>query len=92
MNNGNNYLPAEYTGDISQTFQGYECLNWDDFDLDYPDADLSGHNYCRAPDGNQNGAWCIVMLDDGSYGPEYCACRNTSKGNVNLQVGLSLVY
>ena len=39
---------------------------------DYPSTGLGDHNYCRNPDGEDQGAWCYTT--DPNHRWEYCAC------------------
>ena len=73
----------DYRGYQSVDEEGSTCLNWTittsyNFiynPMDYPDAGLGGHNYCRNPSEYRNKAWCYVN-EYGGY--SYCdiGCQN----------------
>ena len=65
-----------YNGAISKTVSGYTCQRWDSshphahpfvkFHLPNP----KDHNYCRNPDGDDNGPWCYTTNPEVRW--EYC--------------------
>jgi hypothetical protein len=67
----------DYDGCVNEAENGATCLNWDNNVLtynptDYPDKNLI-ENYCRNPDGDVNGPWCYVKLENSDY--KYCDIR-----------------
>ncbi|KAH8076320.1 hypothetical protein JL721_316 [Aureococcus anophagefferens] len=57
----------DYRGAVAETAAGVKCQYWtsqepyahDYSPDDYPDAGLGDHNFCRNPDGDGGGAWCL---------------------------------
>jgi len=68
---------SDYRGDIAATRTGRTCQRWDvqsphkhsRTTEKYPDKGLE-ENYCRNPDGEDDGAWCYTT--DGKKRWEYC--------------------
>ena len=69
-------MDDQHHGTISVTTSGYVCQRWDsqstytNFPVDATIADAA--NYCRNPDNDVGGPWCLV--DSSSYPKswEYC--------------------
>ncbi|XP_021571852.1 prothrombin isoform X2 [Carlito syrichta] len=67
----------QYQGRLAVTTQGSPCLAWSSMkakslskDQDFsPDVQLV-ENFCRNPDGDEEGAWCYVAGEPGDF--EYC--------------------
>ena len=67
-------LGQEYVGTVSETKNGLPCQRWDsqvphthDYQVtgSFPDATVSdANNYCRNPDGNADGPWCLTRDPD----------------------------
>ncbi|EGB11363.1 hypothetical protein AURANDRAFT_9397, partial [Aureococcus anophagefferens] len=57
----------DYRGAVAETAAGVKCQYWTSQEPtkhayspdDYPDAGLGDHNFCRNPDGDGGGAWCV---------------------------------
>ena len=68
----------DYRGHLSVAADGSTCLNWAKTTsylfyinpMDYPDAGLGDHNYCRNPGGIFSSTRCYVVEDD-----EYLKCN-----------------
>ena len=68
---------SRYTGELSTTKSGYDCVNWGEaVDPNDPhkhlpiDAVEKTHNFCRNPDGDLSGVWCYVTNSTKRW--EYC--------------------
>ncbi|XP_066893219.1 prothrombin isoform X1 [Kogia breviceps] len=67
----------EYQGHLAVTTQGSPCLAWASQkakalskDQDFNPAVPLVENFCRNPDGDEEGAWCYVAGEPGDF--EYC--------------------
>lgn len=76
------HLSFLYTGKRNVTKTGKTCQKWTSQtphrhsinDINYPFAlDLGDHNYCRSPNKDFNGAWCLTMDEETRW--EYCSCE-----------------
>ncbi|XP_056148259.1 neurotrypsin [Lampris incognitus] len=66
-----------YNGTVFQTGLGSSCLKWSEFPeymLQYPDAGLGDHNFCRNPDG-ESSPWCFFRQTSGAISWSYCDCQ-----------------
>ena len=80
---------AEYSGNISVTVEGYECLLWSNqnpqwfHDYDFPENDINAvRNLCRNPNNKPEGPWCYTT--EPGVQAAYCAipmCRASEKIN-----------
>ena len=83
-------LGREYSGTLANTVSGRQCQHWDsqaphahnftDPAAFYSTSLSSLGNYCRNPDGNSGGPWCITT--DPAVPWEYCnipECGNNKK-------------
>lgn len=66
-----------YQGNLAVTIHGSPCLAWASSqaktlskDQDFSPAVPLVENFCRNPDGDQEGAWCYVGGMPGDF--EYC--------------------
>lgn len=66
-----------YQGRLAVTMYGSPCLAWDSWqakalskDQDFSPAVPLLENFCRNPDGDEEGAWCYVGGKPGDF--EYC--------------------
>ncbi|KAM4702927.1 neurotrypsin-like [Rhinophrynus dorsalis] len=72
-----------YSGSISVTESGSECLNWTEFPdyiQQYPGRGLGDHNHCRSPDGGVT-PWCFYRQNSGVISWSHCDC---SQGALRL--------
>ncbi|XP_077993943.1 uncharacterized protein LOC144447737 [Glandiceps talaboti] len=66
-------IGQDYRGTVSSTRDGVACQAWSDqypHEHDYGSLVDGEHNYCRNPDGDENGAWCFQLSVDRPFG--YC--------------------
>jgi len=78
---------SDYRGKVSVTSSGRQCQAWSAQSpnhhtmstINYPDAGLGGHSFCRNPDGS-SAPWCFTMdfpnvrREECSVGPRATAC------------------
>ena len=70
--------------DCSVTYNGYECQEWSSQSPrehqytpeNYPNAGLGDHNFCRRPDKDPSGLWCIVTDPNHAVGWDWCDIEN----------------
>ncbi|XP_074658222.1 apolipoprotein(a)-like isoform X2 [Tubulanus polymorphus] len=64
----------KYMGETEYSFSGMRCKKWStrNFDGDnFPEGDVAdAKNYCRNPDGKDEGPWCFIGQTDDDW--EYC--------------------
>ena len=52
---------AAYRGNVSQTVSGLECQAWNvKVPHTHSYGSVGSHNYCRNPDGEEDGVWCFT--------------------------------
>ncbi|XP_035699689.1 plasminogen-like [Branchiostoma floridae] len=69
---------TSYRGSIAETSSGLTCQAWDSQEPhlhdygpeNYPDSGLENNSFCRNPDEDPNGPWCITVDPDKEW--EYC--------------------
>ncbi|XP_078055558.1 neurotrypsin-like isoform X2 [Mustelus asterias] len=79
---------GHYTGSVTSTVTGKECLKWTEFPdyvQQYPNKRLGDHNFCRNPDG-ETIPWCFYRKETGSISWSECDCNH---GAVRLSGGAS---
>ena len=52
-------LGVSYAGQVNTTASGRTCKVWSETSVN-----LGEHNYCRNPEGNDNGVWCFTTDPD----------------------------
>ncbi|XP_072439564.1 neurotrypsin isoform X2 [Chiloscyllium punctatum] len=75
-----------YTGSVTYTVTGEECLKWTEFPdyvQQYPNKGLGDHNFCRSPDGEPV-PWCFYRKKTGSISWSECDCNH---GAIRLSGG-----
>ncbi|XP_048472153.1 neurotrypsin [Rhincodon typus] len=75
-----------YTGSVTYTVTGEECLKWTEFPdyvQQYPNKGLGDHNFCRNPDGEPV-PWCFYRKRTGSISWSECDCNH---GAIRLSGG-----
>ncbi|XP_078658301.1 plasminogen-like [Branchiostoma floridae x Branchiostoma belcheri] len=69
---------TSYRGFVAETSSGLTCQSWDSQEPyqhdylpeNYPDSGLENNSFCRNPDEDPNGPWCITTDPDKEW--EYC--------------------
>lgn len=80
-----------YLGTTSITETGETCQNWSDVlsmrqlrTFTFPDGDVfAARNYCRNPNGQTRGPWCVVYEADAGYRKLNCQVANP--GNCKIK-------
>ncbi|XP_005216458.2 prothrombin isoform X1 [Bos taurus] len=85
----------EYRGRLAVTTRGSRCLAWSSEqakalskDQDFNPAVPLAENFCRNPDGDEEGAWCYVADQPGDF--EYCDlnyCEEPVDGDLGDRLG-----
>nr|1A0H_A Chain A, Meizothrombin [Bos taurus]1A0H_D Chain D, Meizothrombin [Bos taurus] len=85
----------EYRGRLAVTTHGSRCLAWSSEqakalskDQDFNPAVPLAENFCRNPDGDEEGAWCYVADQPGDF--EYCDlnyCEEPVDGDLGDRLG-----
>jgi len=85
------FSQADYRGEIDSTSNGMTCENWNaDWIVEafgfepkskFPDAGLWGHNYCRNPSKDPEGAYCLTK---GSFVAQ-------ENGGVEMDIGSTMM-
>ncbi|XP_077317600.1 prothrombin [Lithobates pipiens] len=69
----------EYEGNLSVTISGLPCLPWDSVEVElhsrkeFRKEVVLKENYCRNPDGDDEGAWCYVFHTNMTF--DYCQLK-----------------
>ena len=62
----------EYVGEANITVDRIPCQRWSDTEPhDHSFTHVGDHNFCRNPDGDANGVWCLTT--DPKYMAQYCS-------------------
>ena len=65
-------LGSEYAGEANTTVDRIPCQKWSDTQPhDHPFTHVGDHNFCRNPDGDSNGVWCITTDSEVMF--QYCS-------------------
>ena len=81
-----NYF-ADYRGTNATTNKGYTCLSWnEELKHEYPEAGIE-NNYCRNPDGDSKGAWCLT-----NDGTKDIVDVSLTKMKIKLWIGFSSLF
>lgn len=77
----------DYLGSENRTETGAECLNWQDTTWASRDFDRTmQNNYCRNPDKDMQGPWCIVKRGRRQYcNIPRCASSASFDGSGNIE-------
>lgn len=81
-----------YQGRLAVTTHGSPCLAWASSqakalskDQDFNPAVPLVENFCRNPDGDEEGAWCYVSEEPGGF--EYCDLDYCGEAGRGLRLG-----
>lgn len=87
-----------YTGTLSVTMHGHECLNWNlpkvkavSVGKGYDPEVTLLKNYCRNPDGDLEGPWCYVK-EASNITIDYCDLELCGEFNPEINCCLVIVY